>query len=318
MSGSVIASVNDATAGYWNPAGLSSQVKKYEISAMHSEYFAGIAKYDYLGGSYKTNDSTVFGMTVLRFGVDNIPNTLELIDENGNIDYSRISFFSVADYAFLLSYSKKSKIPGLQYGANAKIIYRNQGNFADAFGFGFDAGLKYQKNKWLFGLNLRDITTTFNAWFYNTEDLEDVFLETGNEIPVNSIELTAPNLLLGIARKFEINKKFDLLTEIGSNIYFDGQRHTLISSKYFNSDPHFGLELSYRNIIFVRAGIGNFAFINDFDQNSLNFQPSAGLGLNILNLRIDYALTDIGDQSYALYSNIFSLSYAFNNFRRSK
>ena len=226
--------------------------------------------------------------------------------------------FSVADYAFLLSYSKKTKIPGLSYGVNAKIIYRNQGEFANAFGFGFDAALSYKRNKWLLGANLRDATTTFNAWFYNTENLEDIFTETGNEIPQNSIEITAPKLLIGIGRKFNINEKISLLTEIGADISFDGQRHVLVSSKAFNLDPHIGFELDYKNLIFFRTGAGNYALITDFDKKSINFQPSIGIGLNIFNLKLDYALTDIGDQSIALYSNVFSLSYSFNNFKRKK
>ncbi len=316
MSNSVTASVNDASSGYWNPAALSYQKNKYEISVMHSEYFAGIAKFDYIGGSYKTDDSAVLGATIIRFGVDNIPNTLELIDENGNVDYNRISMFSVADYAFLLTYSKKTKIPGLSYGANVKIIYRNQGEFANAFGFGFDAALSYRKNNWLFGANLRDATSTFNAWFYNTENLEDVFSETDNEIPQNSLEITAPKLLIGIGRIFNINEKLSLLSEIGADISFDGQKHVLVSSKIFNLDPHIGLELDYKNVLFFRAGAGNYALITDFDNSSFSFQPSIGIGLNVFNLKIDYALTDIGDQSIALYSNVFSLNYSFNNFKR--
>ena len=43
MSGSVIASTNDVTAGYWNPAGLAHIDKKFDLGLMHSEYFAGIA-----------------------------------------------------------------------------------------------------------------------------------------------------------------------------------------------------------------------------------------------------------------------------------
>lgn len=318
MSGSVLASVNDASAGYWNPAALVMQTNTYEVSAMHAEYFAGIAKFDFVGGSYKMNDSAAIGVSIIRYGVDNIPNTLELVDENGNIDYERINRFSAADYAFLLSMSRKSKIKGLNYGLNAKIIYRNIGSFANAYGFGFDAAIQYSLRNWMFAANIKDITTTFNAWFYNTVDLEDVFIETGNEIPENSIELTAPTLLIGAARNFKINQNFKLLAELGGDFNFDGQRYSIISSKYFNADPHLGLELDYKKFVFVRAGIGNLAMIPDFDKKTLNLQPSIGIGLNIFNLGIDYALTDIGDQSIALYSNVFSLSYAFNNIKRSK
>jgi hypothetical protein len=312
MSNSVIASTNGSESSYWNPSSLVFQESKYEVSGMHSEYFAGIAKFDYLGGSFKVNDSSTIGATILRFGIDNIPNTLDLIDANGNIDYDRIKHFSVADYAFILSYAKKSKIKGLSYGANAKIIYRNLAEFANAFGFGFDISANYKKGKWQYGANFKDVTSTFNAWFYNTENLENVYITTGNEIPKNSIEITIPKLLLGIAKDFKINDKYNLLTEIGTDISFDGKKHVLLSSKFASIDPHLGLELNYKNFVFLRAGVGNFAIIKDFDKENLNLQPSIGLGINILNFKLNYALTDVGDQSIALYSNIFSLSYSFN------
>lgn len=313
LSNAVVASSDDVYSGYWNPAGLNLIQNKYEIAAMHSEYFAGIAKFDYLGTAYRTGDSSVLAGSLIRFGIDNIPNTLELIDENGNIDYSRISYFSVADWAFLLSYAKKSSIPGFSYGINTKIIFRNQGEFAKSFGFGFDIGIKYIKQKWLFGANLKDATSTFNAWFYNTENLQDVFIRTGNEIPSNGLEITMPELIIGVAGNFKLSEKFNLQPEIDIDLSFDGKKYVLVSSNTVSIDPYFGAELNFKNIIFFRTGIGNFAQIPDFDKKTLNFQPSLGLGINIYNFKLDYALTDIGDQSVALYSNIFSLSYGFNN-----
>ena len=43
----------------------------------------------------------------MRFGVDNIPNTLDLVDANGNIDYNRITTFNAVDFASLISYARK-------------------------------------------------------------------------------------------------------------------------------------------------------------------------------------------------------------------
>jgi len=318
MSNAVVASSDDVYSGFWNPAGLNFIQNNYEIAAMHSEYFAGIAKFDYLGTAYKIGDSAVLAGSFIRFGIDNIPNTLELIDENGNIDYNRITYFSVADWAFILSYAKKSTIPGLSYGVNTKIIFRNQGKFAKAFGFGFDVGLKYNKGKWLFGANLKDATSTFNAWFYNTEKLEDVFIRTGNDIPSNSLEITMPELIVGTARNFKLSDKFSLRPEIDIDLSFDGKKYVLLSTKTVSIDPYFGAELNFKNIIFFRTGIGNIAQIPDFDKKRINFQPSIGAGIHIYNLKLDYALTDIGDQSVALYSNIFSLSYGFNKLPTKK
>ena len=43
MSNSVVASVNDVTGGYWNPAALNLIQSDIQLGLMHSEYFAGIA-----------------------------------------------------------------------------------------------------------------------------------------------------------------------------------------------------------------------------------------------------------------------------------
>jgi len=319
MSNSVIASSRNVSSAYWNPAGLTRIQNDLQLGAMHSEYFAGIAKFDYLGGSYRLSDSSAFAVSMIRFGVDNIPNTLELIDNDGNVRYDRIKSFSVADYAFLFSYAGISKIEGLRYGANVKIIRRKAGDFASAWGFGLDAAAQYDYKKFKFGAMFRDVTSTFNAWSFNTDELEETFILTGNEIPQNSLELTLPKLLLGAAYTYDINDKFGFLTEIDGDVSFDGKRNTLVKSNFASIDPHWGAEINYRKIVFLRMGIGNFQKINDFDnKTSMSFQPNIGLGLKIKNLEIDYALTDIGDQSIALYSNIFSLRYSINKIQKSK
>ena len=312
MSHSVVASTGDVTAGYWNPAGLVGIERDIDIGLMHAEYFAGIAKYDYAGFAIRIDDRSVGTLSIIRFGVDDIPNTLELMDNNGNIRYDRITTFSAADYGFLFSYARSSKIDGLSYGGNAKLIYRRTGDFANAWGFGFDLGVQYRLRQWYFGANARDITSTFNAWTFNTTDLEEVFLATGNEIPSNSLELTMPRIILGAARSFRLHEKFSLLAELNTDVTFDGKRHVLVSTSFLSIDPHIGLEVVYNKLVFLRMGIGNMQLIPEFDnQNSFDFQPSLGLGIHWRNFTIDYALTDISDQSIALYSNIFSLKFNF-------
>lgn len=313
MGNSVIASSDDINATYWNPAGLYKLDKKIEIGAMHSEYFAGIAKYDFLGASYKIDDKSALALSMIRFGVDDIPNTLDLIDSDGNIRYDRISSFSVADYAFLFSYSRKLNIEGLSVGGNAKIIRRNVGEFANAWGFGLDASAMYHYKNWKFGANFRDITTTFNAWKFNQELLRDVFEATGNEIPENGLEITLPRLLLGAGYLYNISDDFSVYGELGMLTTTDGKRNTLIKTNLISINPSFGLEVSFRNIVFARAGVNNFQQIPEFDNTkSTSWQPNIGLGVNLFGLKIDYAFTDIGNQSIALYSHVFSLSYRFN------
>ncbi len=314
MSNSIVASVDDASAGYWNPAGLANMGHAFDFGLMHAEYFASIAQYDYLAGAMDIDENQSVGFTLIRFGVDNILNTTQLIDQNGNVDYNRITKFSAADYAFMGSYARKiPSIKGLTVGANMKIVYRQIGDFADAYGFGIDAGAQYRPGKWRFGVTLRDITTTVNSWVFNTDDLEEVFEDTGNELPQNGIELTIPRMLFGAGRVWEFSEKFTMLSEVDLDFTFDGQRSTLVSSSAVNINPSAGLEFAYSNFVFVRAGIGQFQRIPNIDGiEEMNFQPTLGVGFKYRGISVDYALTDVGNTSAALYSNIFSLKYRFN------
>ncbi len=312
MSGAYIAQSNDVTSGYWNPAGLSQIKNNFQVGLMHSEYFAGIAKYDYLGVAAKINPESTLGFSVIRFGVDDIPNTTQLIDNNGQINYDRIKSFTAADYAFIISYARKSKIEGLSYGANAKIIYRKVGDFASAFGFGLDVGAQYQRGTWKFAAMGRDITSTFNAWSYSLDETtKQVFLQTGNEIPSNSLEVTLPKLILGVGKQFTIYKKFTTYVETNLDFTFDGRRNVAIGGDPISIDPKFGLQLAYSDFIFVRGGVGNIQQVLDIDGKKVTtIQPNIGVGIRIKNFTIDYALANVG-QSVGLLSNVFSLRFDF-------
>lgn len=309
MSNSQVSHVNDVTAGYWNPAGLLDIEKQYEVSLMHAEYFAGIAKYDYAAFATPIDSMSHIGISIIRFAVDDIPDTRFLYDANGALNYDNIRFFTAADYAFLISYARRVNfLQGLKLGANFKVIHRIAGEFANAWGFGLDVGAQLAVKKWQFGLMLRDITGTFNAWSHNTELVNDVFIQTGNEIPQNSIEVTLPKAILGVSRYFDIQSKFGVLASIDLVTSFDGERNVLIKSDAASIDPVAGLELNYQKIAFLRMGLGNIQEVKDFDgSTSTTFQPNFGLGVKIKKVTIDYALTDIGDQSESLYSHVFSL-----------
>jgi len=317
LGNSVVASVNDVTAAYWNPAGLSTTNRWLDVGLMHSEYFAGIAKYDYLGVAHSIDEKSAVAFSCLRFAVDDIPNTTQLIDNNGNINYDRITMFSAADYAFLLSYARKLNITGLHAGGNVKLIYRQIGSFAKSWGFGLDAAIQYHKgNNWKFGAALRDVTSTFNAWIFTLDETtKKIFEKTNNEIPSNGLELTLPRLIVGAYAKYPIGEKgFHIASEINADITSDGQRNTIIRSKTLSIDPKIGVALGYKNYIVVRMGITNLQYVQNIQNaKSLNVQPNIGIGLNLKNVYLDYAFTDIGDASVALYSHVISLRVLFNN-----
>ncbi len=317
MGNANVASVNDVTAGYWNPSGLLYQQSNLQLGLMHAEYFAGIAKYDYIGASKRIDSNSVAAISFIRFGVDNIPNTLELVDANGNVDYSRIKSFNAVDAAVLISYARNlQKIKGLKLGGNFKVIRRKLGEFGGAWGFGLDLGAMYDYKKWHFGAMGRDITGTFNAWTYNlTEDEKNVLAVTGNEIPTNSVEVTVPKLILGASRQvYNWKDKVTVMAEANLINTFDGKRNTVVKTKTWSMEPNLGVEIGLINLIYPRIGIGNF-------QKQLNakgdafvttMQLTGGLGIKYKIFALDYAYTDIGDRSIALYSHIFSLKIDIN------
>ena len=314
MSNTVVASVDDVTAGFWNPAGLVNQEDKLQISVMHSNYLNGLANYDYVALGTKIKDNAALSFAMVRFGVDGIPNTLDLI-RNGQINYDRVKEFSAVDYGFFVSYAQKSSIDGLSFGGSAKVVHRRAGEFTTAWGFGIDASARYQTdNNWSFAVIGRDITTTFNAWQFNfTEAEEAVFRSTNNEVPINSLELTLPKVILGAAKKIDFTQDFSLLTEINVDLNTDGRRNTLLKTDIISGDPHMGIEASYKDIIYLRGGVGNFQQEKDLNyEQQWTFMPNIGLGLKLNNLMIDYALSDIGDQSTANYSHVFSIRASVN------
>lgn len=317
MGSAQIASVTDGTAGYWNPAGLVGVKDNPSINIMHAEYFAGIGKFEYgsLAVPIQENSRTL-GISLLRFAVDDIPNTLFLVEPDGSINYNNIQTFSSADYALLLSYAQnitELEEGHLSFGVNAKIIRRTVGKFAGAWGFGLDAGIQYHNGNLQLGAVARDVTTTFNAWSFRfTEREKQALYLTNNEIPVKSTELTAPRLILGGGYKFDISNSFKLLTEANLALTFDGKRNTVISSKAVSIDPSVGLEASISDVFYVRAGVTNFQK-GLADGDTLNqkkvwiYQPSLGAGFKLKNVSIDYAYSNLANQSNPLYTHVFSL-----------
>jgi hypothetical protein len=304
----------DATAGYWNPAALTNLQSRYDGALMHSELFSGVVKNDYAAFAMPLDDKTVVGATLLRSGVDNIADTRALINEYGYIQYDRITYFSVADYALLLSYARKLGPEGLSVGANAKLIYRNVGSYANSYGFGIDAGVQYNYNGWRLGLTARDITTTFNAWSIDAENFKASAIP-GEAIPTNSTELTLPRLVLGVGYQFKLPAQFTALVATDLEATTDGQRNTLISAEPVSIDPRVGLEIGYRNLVFLRGGAGNYQKINDFDQQQhWKGQYSLGAGVAFSGLRVDLALSRLAlDESASVNSLIVSLGYGFGS-----
>ena len=318
MGKTQVSLASDATAGYWNPAALTSVAAKYDGVLMHSELFSGVVKYDYAAFALPLDEKSAVGVTLLRSGVDNIADTRALVNEYGYIDYSKIEYFSVANYGLLLSYARKLGPEGLSVGASGKFIYQNIGPFANAYGFGVDAGVQYSHKGWRLGLMARDITTTYNAWSIDADKFKSS-AGAGQSIPSNSTEITLPRLVLGVGRQVELPAQFSALVAVDLEATTDGQRNTLISAKPVSVDPRAGFELGYRKLAFLRGGIGNYQRIKNFDsQQQWKGQYSLGAGVAFSGLRVDLAVSRLaldvnGGSASQTNSLIVSLGYGFGS-----
>jgi hypothetical protein len=113
------------------------------------------------------------------------------------------------------------------------------------------------------------------------------------------------------------------LAEANIDFTFDGQRNTIISSSAINGDPKLGLECNFNNVFYLRAGINNFQRALA-DGDTLNqkkvwiYQPSAGAGFRIQSVTIDYAFTNLANQSNPLFTHVFSVRLDMANDKNKK
>jgi len=266
LGGAHVALANDATAGYWNPGALA-RINYPEAIVMHDERFGSLLNFDYVGVAIPYGQDASLGVSVVRLGVDGIPDTRKAwIDANGNgifdntdrIDYDKITYFNSTDWAFYFTYAKRSE-SGLMYGANVKVIRRDLAD-GSALGIGFDVGALYSPLPDLFvGINAQDITTTLVAWSTGTNELISPTLKLGAAYFIDFLGgRFAPTVDVDV--RFE-NRQFASVANLGPVSF----------------DPHAGVEFEYKKTIALRVGY------TDLKQMSL------GAGLHLRMLDIDYS-----------------------------
>lgn len=276
MGGAYVSLANDVTAGYWNPGALSS-INYPQFSLMHDERFGNLVNYDYGSVAIPWGPNVSLGLSVIRLGVDNVPNTQHAwVDLNNNgyfdagdrLDYSKISFFNAADWAFILTYSKRQS-EKLSYGVNLKIISESL-DYGSAWGIGFDVGAIYSITpKFRVGANLQDITTTLVAWNTGTKELITPTAKVGGSYDIPFFKTSRITPAIDFDFRFE-NRKFASLGHLGP----------------VSLDAHAGLEYGFKNLFAIRVGY------NDVKQ--LTF--GAGIKLPKLNIDYSFAKFDGNDQ----------------------
>lgn len=316
MGKAVSATENSVQAAYWNPANFTTQGGPMQLSAMHAVWFAGALNYDYLGMGFKLGSTgkSYGGLSLIRMGSDDIPNTIHLYDADGRINYANIRSFSVSDYAGLITYGTQLGDSRWRIGGNIKIIRRVLGSFAKSWGGGLDLAASYVGETFKFGINVKDISTTVNSWSYQFSQEEiEILTQLGNTLPESAQEVIRPSTVLGIAKDFRWSTNMTLTLALDADITFDGHRNTLIASDGMSIEPHFGMEINSNDILYLRGGIASVQKrrkISNPDSDEYFIQPHMGIGLRLGLIKINYALAFLNeDDSKSSLSHVFSAIY---------
>lgn len=113
MGESFVAIANDASALFWNPAGLA-QIKDNEVIAAHANWLVDI-KHDFVGAVYHVSSEDAVGLSITSLQTDDMPVTTELQP------YGNGTYFRYGDVAVGLTYSRRMT-PQFSFGATVRYV----------------------------------------------------------------------------------------------------------------------------------------------------------------------------------------------------
>jgi hypothetical protein len=274
MGGSFAAIADDATAAYWNPAGLG-RLSHSEIGFMHST-LGDLDSYDFVNYVHPIGESASLGLSWLRVGIDDIPITTLRVSSRPLGVNNRPEIegtFSNTDNAFLLSYGRKiGPDPlNLYLGANAKFIVITAFKNTNAFGVGGDLGMLWTTNperssRLSLGVVAQDFFKTKLYW--NTPPDEPG--QASNTDTIN------PNVKIGVAYGQDI-------TPLNSRVLL-----TVDTDSRFSFEMHYGAEYVFADLLSLRVGIQERKGLNTIRLMT----AGAGLRLSFLTgaaFSVDYA-----------------------------
>ena len=330
MGGANVAQTRNVNSVYWNPSGLA-HTEYPEVAYMHAERFAGIVSFDFAGIAYPINHNSTVGLSFFRSGVNDIKNTLNAWDAERNQPKanpeSYITSFSAADMAFLLSYARRLN-ERFTVGASGKIIRRTIGDFADAWGYSFDAGAQWHGDRFMIGVQLQDLSTMLQSWSVNASafSIDETNPDTGvpytftevfdQELPTGDTFLVLPVVRLGSGMIVPVSSQSTLTFGLDVDIAFDGQQANAFNLGDLSFHPRLGGEFSFRNLVALRAGVNRIAQTESY---GLDIVPSVGAGIRLGPLSVDYGFGDFGGLVSDLgYSHRISVHFTWKRaqFRR--
>jgi tetratricopeptide (TPR) repeat protein len=222
LGGAFVSVADDASALYWNPAGLA-RLPRSEITASHVSLFSSTseATFFFAGAAYPTLSAGTFGLGFLRLG-----SSFDAYDEASRY----LGESSYGESQAMLSYGIARRLPYLagetSFGVSAKLQHQEVEPFS-ATGTGLDLGFLYRPDRFenlALGANLQDVI--------------------GADLKLVSEEEPVPfTLLLGASYGLPIGRSGRLLLSLG----YDAPR-------YDDHELHVGAEYLHSGMLGLRLG----------------------------------------------------------------
>lgn len=313
LGGAYVSIADDATATYWNPAGIAGVSDNYQFCLMHAARRSGLGAFNYVSGTTKILPKLNLGLSWLRAGIDDIP-IYPLVpafdpnisaDERKNLaknrprssDFEPSGYLNDSENAYILTlatgwtvsqswwdnFGRDSLPPSLMIGANAKwISQRLSGGDLDTYnygswGYGFDVGVlaRLPDLNAIFGL---ENVGSFSFGF-NLQDVSKTTLTWNTEsAPKESIPA---NWNIGVAYTNPHIFGRVLTLSYQWQQRYEGQTH--LGAEYYISKP-LALRVGYRDD-----------------------RITTGIGIQVRQFRLDYALL-LGD---LISTHFLSLLWTF-------
>ncbi len=280
MGGAFVATANDVSAMYWNPAGIA-QLNRMQAIFVHTDWLVDIT-YDYAGMVFPLAGFGVVGMnlTTLNMGEMQV-RTIDRPEGTGE-------YFDARDLAIGLAYGVNIT-NRFALGFNVKFISQTIWK-ERATGFAIDIGTLYQ-TPWK-GLRIGAALTNFGTDMKMTgndllvyHDIDPYQLGNNDRI-FAELQTDAWPLPLN----FQLGLAYDLLDDEFQHLTLEmDAMHPIDNSESMN----LGMEYSYRNRYFLRAGYRNL-FLKDSEEG---LTLGGGVEMPLMgNLRagVHYAYADFG------------------------
>ena len=296
MGGAFSSVVNDASALYWNPAGVADLTQNEAMFTYTSLFKDLDINLNYIAVVIPAEDIGSFGLSVTALDYGEMDVTTELYPEGTG------ERFSASSYAFGLSYARNITE---WFAAGMTVKYITEGIFnSTANGVAFDVGTLFKTPFW--GIKFATIISNYGSKMQMTgEDLlirydSDPNSEGNNE----TVDAYCKTDYFELPLKLQIGISKDLE-------FFDGQRLTLaIDATHPNDNAesvNIGGELSFiDNLIFLRGGYK--ALFLDDNQEGLTLGAGLNYVLGVFAFGFDYSYQEF---EFLSYTHSFGVSFKF-------